>query len=112
MSDQLNVTAGLIPQKELWYLLNRKLDGINIRSGRSGEDKNLYPYRQSTTIPRFSSMQPSHYTGYVIPDLMLEHISITGKRTVLNLRPTKAIGLALEDCTQRRGRRNRHETAI
>jgi hypothetical protein len=43
MSGQLHALAVLLPEKEPWYPLDRRLDGPQSRSGRGGEEKNSQP---------------------------------------------------------------------
>jgi hypothetical protein len=41
------------PQKSPRYPLNKTMNGLQNRTGRSGEEKNILPSRNRTTIPRF-----------------------------------------------------------
>jgi hypothetical protein len=41
VSDQLHASAALPPEKLPWYPLNRRLGGLQSRSGRCGEERNL-----------------------------------------------------------------------
>jgi hypothetical protein len=43
VSGQFHASAALFPGKSQGYPLDRKLDGPQSRSGRCGEEKNLFP---------------------------------------------------------------------
>jgi hypothetical protein len=43
MSGQLHAPAALLPRKNIWYPLDRRLGGTQSRSGRGGEEKNSQP---------------------------------------------------------------------
>jgi hypothetical protein len=43
VSGQLHALAALLPEKNPWYPLDRRLGGPQSRSGRGGEEKNSQP---------------------------------------------------------------------
>jgi hypothetical protein len=43
VSGQLHAPAALLPRKDPWYPLDRRLGGPQSRSGRGGEEKNSKP---------------------------------------------------------------------
>jgi len=43
MSGQLHAPAALPPEKNPWYLLNRRLGGPQSRSGHAGEENSQPP---------------------------------------------------------------------
>jgi hypothetical protein len=57
VSDQLHAPAALTPGKKPRYLLDRRLGGLQSRSGRGGEDKNSQPRRESNS--RTPIIQPT-----------------------------------------------------
>jgi hypothetical protein len=69
VSGQLHAPAALSPEKIPWYPLDRRLGGLQSRSGRGGEEKNSQPRRESN--PRTPIVQPvaQRYTGWAITAL-------------------------------------------
>jgi hypothetical protein len=43
VSDQLHPPAALPPEKSPWYPLDRRLSGLQSRTGPAGEEKNSQP---------------------------------------------------------------------
>jgi hypothetical protein len=68
VSGQLHVPAALPPGKELWYPLDRRLDGPQSRSGCGGEEKNSQPRRESN--PR-TPIDTSYFFPSYFPDKVL-----------------------------------------
>jgi hypothetical protein len=50
VSGQLHATAASSPEKKNRYPLDRIMDGTQIRSGRSGEEKNILPLQKFETM--------------------------------------------------------------
>jgi hypothetical protein len=50
MSDQLDAPAALSAGKSPWYPMDRRLGGLQNRSGRGGEEKNSRPLVGSRTV--------------------------------------------------------------
>jgi hypothetical protein len=65
VSGQPHAPAALPPRKEPYYPLDRRLGGLQSRSGRGGEEKNSnLPHRESN--PRTPIVQPvaQRYTDW------------------------------------------------
>jgi hypothetical protein len=67
LSGQLHAPAALLPGKEPLVPIDRRLSGLQNRSGRGGEEKNSEPCWDSN--PDHPIVRPvvSHYTDCAIP---------------------------------------------
>jgi hypothetical protein len=64
VSGQLHAPAALPPGKEPRYALDRRLDGPQSRSGRCGEEKNLYIERKQIWYEGVDRIQLAQDMGH------------------------------------------------
>jgi hypothetical protein len=69
VNGQLHATATLHPRKETRYLLDRRLDGLQNRSGHGGEEKNSLPGLEPSIIQPVAQLCTTELSRFIVPPI-------------------------------------------